>query len=139
MYSLLLISINLLLLSFFFVRGGVDCYTYEDLPEKYLIKNKFLLKFFLKSPQIAKSKILKFIFAPDVKVTKYFAVSYLIHFFAFCCVFILYVIFWINNDLVINLLNDTTGLIYLTISVCIMLIAGAFHLILSRRYIHNKK
>ena len=136
--GLFFVSFVMLVWTFLYVIGGADSPTYEHFPEKYLVKNKTLLKLFLKSEKIQKNKTLNDIFRGDVRVTKYFAALYLLHLAAFFCVIILYIMHWSGiYSLSFLLHNNDFTIGYMFVSAFAMFIVGIFHIIMNQKYIEK--
>ena len=121
-YVLLISSIFFYILTYFISRNNKWSELHSYLPDKYLIKNKILLKY-LFSP---KNMIPIWLFA--------------LHIFNILMVFItliFYLLYWLN---VINLVsNKITLLIYFILEILVFLIIFIIHWSKLKKYTNNKK
>ena len=121
-YVLLISSIFFYILTYFISRNNKWSELHSYLPDKYLIKNKILLKY-LFSP---KNMVPIWLFA--------------LHIFNILMVFItliFYLLYWLN---VINLVsNNITLLIYFILEILVFLIIFIIHWSKLKKYTNNKK
>lgn len=123
LYLLLIFSILMLILTYSITRNDKWSMLFYMLPEKYLIKNKFILAYLLH---------------PKNKVPIWLFVWHCANIVAFIVIFILYVLLWINNS-TYNLLTSYWSMLTYFIYFCVCFIPlSCIHGTMFRKYIEKK-
>ena len=123
LYLLLIFSILMLISTYFIARSHKWSELYHLFPEKYLIKNKF---------------ILAYLAHPKNKVPIWLFVWHCTDILAFLVILILYIILWINNS-TYNLLTSYWSMLTYFIYLCVCFIpVSLIHGTMLRKYIEKK-
>lgn len=121
-YILLISSIFFYILTFFISRNNKWCELHSYLPDKYLIKNKILLRY---------------LFSPKNMVPIWLFALHIFNILMLFISLIFYILYWLN---IINLVsNKITLLIYFILEILVFLIIFIIHWSKLKKYTNNKK
>lgn len=123
-YLLLISSILMLIFTYFIARNHKWSELYYLFPEKYLIKNKF---------------VLAYLAHPKNRVPIWLFAWHFANIIAFVVIFVLYIILWINNS-TYNLLSSYWSILVYFIYFCVCFIpTSCIHGTMFRKHIEKSK
>ena len=121
-YILMIFIVFFSIITYFIARNNKWCELHSYLPDKYVIKNKILLKY---------------LYFPKNKVPIWLFMLHIFNLFMLFISLIFYILFWFN---IINIVsNKITLSIYIILEITVLLIIFTIHWAKLKRYTNSSK